>query len=708
MALFAADLITVQFRVFLFPCLPNPNKIDAGNILQSLIQKKALAMLSSKTSASDASVSHGGPTKRKQNLQTVSDNDDSDIEEIALPPPKKAKSKDAAIGKCVEMEKMNDDSFLQDLDGHEDIRDDTTTESRTQDVNHFFITMSMHCNHKWVEELSAPAVGEDEPIPGLTAGELMDPSPSSVDPQQSSEVFMQEHPGDLSMRAHGSQTVPVKVQSPIGTASAASTSAPSQHQSRVAKASGTATPGQDSPRGIISGSDSGHNLSGAPDESDHAPLMQVVRKMRTVTLQLKLENSEIVLLEAMEATELLNTVFNQIRTSMNRMSPTMKDIFLVPKRKSSEKTIEPGNNWARDKAAAKAATERIVMQGATSVPITGTQQEERMRLVQSCREWESDENSPSPRRLNIHKNIHSTALSEQSEDSQQCGRDAHTAYACSTCDERVTNQSRTRQTHDIRVTEDTHANFQESVQRRHRRDTSPINTWWELGIPESIEHSWHSIKETQSIDMNALREEIKETISAAIKEKLHSDADSVTTVSHSMTALDANAQYWSDLSNKVVHRSHRALELQLKMAEEKVNTLLYEEAPEEALLEAAREVHHILTKQLSQKSCIVITKGFLEHIALLHTWLANLPVGVDEEKFWSYADQKLKQYEKDLTPSAYAEKLRGILAFDTQKYPREPEEEHIPTVIVTDSQIPASQKTCMDKAKAKVRSGQHA
>ncbi|KIJ36059.1 hypothetical protein M422DRAFT_261606 [Sphaerobolus stellatus SS14] len=108
-----------------------------------------------------------------------------------------------------------------------------------------------------------------------------------------------------------------------------------------------------------------------------------------------------------------------------------------------------------------------------------------------------------------------------------------------------------------------------------------------------------------------------------------------------------------------------------------------------------------VAKQLSQKSRIVITKGFLERIALLRTWLADLPVGVDEEKFWSYADQKLKQYEKDLTPSAYAEKLRGILAFDTQKYPREPEEEHIPTVIVTDSQIPASQKTCMDKAKAK-------
>ncbi|KIJ55689.1 hypothetical protein M422DRAFT_240309 [Sphaerobolus stellatus SS14] len=105
--------------------------------------------------------------------------------------------------------------------------------------------MSTHCNCKQVEEPSAPAVGEDEPIPGLTAGELMDPSPSSVDPQQSSKVFVQEHPGDPSTRVHSPQTVPVRVQSPIGAASAA------------------ATQGRDSPWGIISGSDSGHNLGGA-------------------------------------------------------------------------------------------------------------------------------------------------------------------------------------------------------------------------------------------------------------------------------------------------------------------------------------------------------------------------------------------------------------------------------------------------------------
>ncbi|KIJ40448.1 hypothetical protein M422DRAFT_256697 [Sphaerobolus stellatus SS14] len=119
---------------------------------------------------------------------------------------------------------------------------------------------------------------------------------------------------------------------------------------------------------------------------------------------------------------------------------------------------------------------------------------------------------------------------------------------------------------DIHVTEDMRMNSQESTRRRH--NSSPINTWRKPGVPESIVSSQHSIREPQSIDMNALREEIKETISATIKEKLHSDADSVTTVSQSILALDTNAQYWSDLSNKA-------------------------EVPKEVLLEAAQEARTI-------------------------------------------------------------------------------------------------------------------
>ncbi|KIJ25857.1 hypothetical protein M422DRAFT_273141 [Sphaerobolus stellatus SS14] len=88
-----------------------------------------------------------------------------------------------------------------------------------------------------------------------------------------------------------------------------------------------------------------------------------------------------------------------------------------------------------------------------------------------------------------------------------------------------------------------------------------------------------------SIDMNALREEIKETISSAIRDKLCSDVDSVTTVSQSITALETNAQYWSDLT------------------EEKVQTLLQEEAPEQMLLEAVQEAQ-ALHFQLDQNTHI--------------------------------------------------------------------------------------------------------
>ncbi|KIJ24274.1 hypothetical protein M422DRAFT_274999 [Sphaerobolus stellatus SS14] len=158
--------------------------------------------------------------------------------------------------------------------------------------------MSTHCSCKQVEELSALAVGEDEPLQGLTSGELIDPPSTSVDPQQSSEVFAKEHP---------------------------------------------ATPGQDSPWGIISSSDSGHNLGGAPEESDCVSPDEGGRlhKEYAEFINLK-DNAEIVLLEAMEATKQLNTVFNHIRTSMNRMSPMMKKLFIVSMPKASKKTIEPG------------------------------------------------------------------------------------------------------------------------------------------------------------------------------------------------------------------------------------------------------------------------------------------------------------------------------------------------------------------------------
>ncbi|KIJ54595.1 hypothetical protein M422DRAFT_240665 [Sphaerobolus stellatus SS14] len=190
-------------------------------------------------------------------------------------------------------------------------------------------------------------------------------------------------------------------------------------------------------------------------------------------------------------------------------------------------------------------------QTAIMEPVPGTGTDDRARLTQPCIPHNGDRQSLPPRQQNIHENVPHATPSEQSDDSQpRHGRDAHTGYNLS---------------------------VDKVIQ----------------GVPESIEHSRCSIREPQSIDMNALREEIKEMISATIKEKLRSDADSVTTVSQSILALDTNAQYWSNLSNKAARHSRRALKLQLKLAEEKVNTLLHKEAPEEVLLEAAWEARTI-------------------------------------------------------------------------------------------------------------------
>ncbi|KIJ24326.1 hypothetical protein M422DRAFT_274916, partial [Sphaerobolus stellatus SS14] len=226
-------------------------------------------------------------------------------------------------------------------------------------------------------------------------------------------------------------------------------------------------------------------------------------------------------------------------------------------------------------------------------PAPGSGAEECVRTTRS--HVPGDRYSRAPLSRNIPEDIPHTARGEQGEDSQpRSGREAHTVYARDTPEARVRDTSRVRMARDIRVTERRHVNSTESTPSLSANRVIQ-------GIPESIERSRRSIAEPQSIDVNALREEIKATISATIKEKLRSDADSVTTVSQSMQALDSNAQYWSNLSNKAARRSCRALELQLKLAEEKVNNLLHEEAPEEALLEAAREARTIHF-QLDQSS----------------------------------------------------------------------------------------------------------
>ncbi|KIJ29110.1 hypothetical protein M422DRAFT_269534 [Sphaerobolus stellatus SS14] len=280
----------------------------------------------------------------------------------------------------------------------------------------------------------------------------------------------------------------------------------------------------------------------------------VLRQEYSEFITLK-DNAEIVLAEVMEATERLNTVFNRVRASMSRMPPRMKELFSVPSNQASGKTLEPGNNRAHDKAAAHAATQRIIDQTSMMEPAPGSGAEERARTTRS--RVPGDRYSRAPLSRNIPEDIPHTARGEQGEDSQpRHGHEVHTVYARDTPE----------------------------AQNPHDGDATRLQLT--LGASRRL------ITEPQSIDMNALREEIKATISATIKDKLCSDADSVTTVSQSMQALDTNAQYWSDLSTKAARRSRRALELQLKLAEEKVN-LLHEEAPEEVLLEAAREARSI-------------------------------------------------------------------------------------------------------------------
>ncbi|KIJ35851.1 hypothetical protein M422DRAFT_261802 [Sphaerobolus stellatus SS14] len=253
----------------------------------------------------------------------------------------------------------------------------------------------------------------------------------------------------------------------------------------------------------------------------------------------------------------------------------MKELFSVPSNQASGKTLEPGNSQAHDKAAAQAATQRIIAQMAMMDPAPGSGAKERARTT--CSRVPGDRYSRAPLSWNIPEDIPHAARGEQGEDSQpRRGREAHTVYMHDTPKARVRDTSQST---------------------RRRCDVSPTNTWRE---PVSVT-TCDRPTEPQSIDMNALREEIKATISATIKEKLRSDADSVTTVSQSMQALDSNAQHWSDLSTKAARRSRQALELQLKLAEEKVNNLLHEEAPEEALLEAAREARSIHF-QLDQSS----------------------------------------------------------------------------------------------------------
>ncbi|KIJ38042.1 hypothetical protein M422DRAFT_259442, partial [Sphaerobolus stellatus SS14] len=229
------------------------------------------------------------------------------------------------------------------------------------------------------EELSAADIEDSELTTGLTTGDLsMSPSPS-VDPQQSPRMLPSEHPDDPHATAYGSQTAPSREQSPSRGVVRPRTDPQGLSPSRLAGASGTAhrgshtpprvasitaTQGRYSPRVIMHRSelrsDSGQVSLTRGDTTEDFVIrgseVVVLRQEYSEFITLK-DNAEIVLAEAMEATERLNTVFNRVRASMSRMSPRMKELFSVPSNQTSGKTLEPGNNRAHDKAAAQAATQ---------------------------------------------------------------------------------------------------------------------------------------------------------------------------------------------------------------------------------------------------------------------------------------------------------------------------------------------------------------
>ncbi|KIJ40422.1 hypothetical protein M422DRAFT_256656 [Sphaerobolus stellatus SS14] len=308
----------------------------------------------------------------------------------------------------------------------------------------------------------------------------------------------------------------------------------------VADVSGTATQGSYyCPRGIGLDSGSGQNLGDAPSDPERVSSDPRDTEDEDFTIPA----SEVSLLW-WEYADFVNLKENAEIVVSKAMEATEQVNTVFTRIRASMNSMSPRMKELFLVPSKKASGKMSMME-----PAPGSGAEEHPRTTQSC--LPGDQYSQSHTVPNIQKNIQRPARGEQSDDSQpRCGREVNTGPSL----------------------------LAEQVIQ---------------GVPESIECSQHSIIDPQSIDMNALREEIKETISATIKDKLCLDADSVTTVSQSISALDANAQYWSDLSNKAARHSHRAFELQLKLVEEKVNTLLHEEAPEEALLEAAWEAQTI-------------------------------------------------------------------------------------------------------------------
>ena len=118
-------------------------------------------------------------------------------------------------------------------------------------------------------------------------------------------------------------------------------------------------------------------------------------------------NAEIVLMEALVATDKLSTVLNQMKTFNNRMSPSLRRIFSAPAKQSSVKTIEFGLNRTRDQAAAQAATERVVTITTNKNAATEAASDVYTRLSQSRMEPKNGGNIPQSGPVNNSRIIHS-------------------------------------------------------------------------------------------------------------------------------------------------------------------------------------------------------------------------------------------------------------------------------------------------------------
>ncbi|KIJ28299.1 hypothetical protein M422DRAFT_270445 [Sphaerobolus stellatus SS14] len=286
-----------------------------------------------------------------------------------------------------------------------------------------------------------------------------------------------EHPDDPHVTAYGSQTAPSREQSPSRRGMRPRTAPQGLSPSRLAGASGTAHRGCHTPLRVasITATQGHYSPRGITNRSESRSDSGQVSPTRGDTMEdFVIRGSEVVVLRQ-EYSEFITLKDNAGR-SHGGYGVAEHSVQLIPSNQASGKTLEPGNNRAHDKAAAQAATQRIIAQTAMIDPAPGSGAEERARTTRS--HVPGDRYSRAPLSRNIPEDIPHSARSEQGEDSQpRCGREAHTVYVRDTPEVWVRDMSRARLARDIHVTDRTHVNSTEST--RQERDVSPTNTWRE-------------------------------------------------------------------------------------------------------------------------------------------------------------------------------------------------------------------------------------